>query len=425
MRVRGRGVCLLLLRRHCAGATRCTAQSAAARAAMAQHRAIAWLLLGAAFLLARGAAVGPRARSWAAPRRRPPLRPSAARESGLRPARRGRHLEGRRRPATTARAAPSRAELARPASEPFNVWPEKGAAPRAADPCSSSRLRRGRVARKPCAPAANATASATRSSGAAIARRSWAALLASALPGVRRVARAARGGAGAVRDRHAVAAERAGELRLHSASASSSARWACYVTDPRNETMVKWVNSQRNLRGLAPNDEYWEASLRGAGERHECGGRGGAPRMPERGAGKGAPRCMPPGWSGRRCGRRRRSGRAHANGCSKRGKYVRGATAAPATTASTALSAPPPTAAPPCRCRRRSARRAPARRGFRVRAASSLQRGCTPARAVVAVRPVGRGRDHPPRAPVGVPRHRRVGPTSSSSRCGCLRRCGR
>ena len=63
---------------------------------MASHRAVAWLLLGAAFLLwlAAQQSSDARAELRPAPRRRPPLRPSAYRESDYdRLARLERHLE--------------------------------------------------------------------------------------------------------------------------------------------------------------------------------------------------------------------------------------------------------------------------------------------------------------------------------------------
>ena len=104
---------------------------------MASHRAVAWLLLGAAFLLWLAAQQSDaRAELRPAPRRRPPLRPSAYRESDYdRLARLERHLEREAPPGDDGTRAPGRAELARSTGlEPFNVWPEQGAAPRAAAP---------------------------------------------------------------------------------------------------------------------------------------------------------------------------------------------------------------------------------------------------------------------------------------------------
>ena len=306
---------------------------------MASHRAVAWLLLGAAFLLWLAAQTSSDARAELrpAPRRRPPLRPSAYRESDYdRLARLERHLEREAPPGDDGTRAPSRAELARSTGlEPFNVWPEKGAAPRAAAPVQQQPppAAAAAVARKPCAPGCerhgvcNAELGrcdcAPFMGGADCSRPLFPACAASL--GLREVAPAPCVIDTLSQPNAPVSCDCLRECELIGAMGVRE----CYVTDPRNETMVKWVNSQRNLRGLAPNDEYWEASLRGAeaASVRECGGRGVyAPRMPERGAGKGAPRCMCyPGWSGRRCeaSTAQRPLRMCLNGCSKRGKCVR------------------------------------------------------------------------------------------------------
>ena len=61
----------------------------------------------------------------------------------------------------------------------------------------------------------------------------------------------------------------------------------CYVMDKANKTVAAWVQHQVHVRGLAPNFEYWDASLKLAHQSSvaQCNGHGVyAPRMPASGA---------------------------------------------------------------------------------------------------------------------------------------------
>ena len=106
-------------------------------------------------------------------------------------------------------------------------------------------------------------------------------------------------------------------------------RRECYVMDPENETTKRWVNHQIHMRGLAPNYEYWEKTLKPAEALSvaECSGHGVyAPRMPPSGAGHGRKSCMCyPGWVGSKCEVLMvLRGRTDClNGCSARGKCLR------------------------------------------------------------------------------------------------------
>lgn len=106
-------------------------------------------------------------------------------------------------------------------------------------------------------------------------------------------------------------------------------RRECYVMDPENETTKRWVNHQIHMRGLAPNYEYWEKTLKPAEAESvaECSGHGVyAPRMPPSGAGHGRKSCMCyPGWVGSKCEVLMvLRGRTDClNGCSARGKCLR------------------------------------------------------------------------------------------------------
>ena len=105
----------------------------------------------------------------------------------------------------------------------------------------------------------------------------------------------------------------------------------CYVVDPQNATVNKWVSMQRRLRGLEANTHYWQAALSGQDEVSvkECGGRGVyAPPMPNSGApsASAARSCLCyAGFSGTRCeidSTSRPLDRC-LNGCSQRGSCVR------------------------------------------------------------------------------------------------------
>jgi hypothetical protein len=105
----------------------------------------------------------------------------------------------------------------------------------------------------------------------------------------------------------------------------------CYVMDPSNRTVATWVQRQIHMRGLAPNHEYWESSLKGAHAESvkECSGHGiFAPRMPSAGApsSRAPKRCWcHAGFTGSRCesSTNFRPIQACLNGCSGRGKCVR------------------------------------------------------------------------------------------------------
>ncbi|KAL1527668.1 hypothetical protein AB1Y20_009054 [Prymnesium parvum] len=104
----------------------------------------------------------------------------------------------------------------------------------------------------------------------------------------------------------------------------------CYVIDSKDEALSQWVRTQRTLRGLEANMEYWKAALAGAEEQsvQECGGRGVyAPAMPNAGAPRSSSRrcrCYA-GFTGPRCEQSSHSRRLELciNACSNRGKCMR------------------------------------------------------------------------------------------------------
>ena len=108
-------------------------------------------------------------------------------------------------------------------------------------------------------------------------------------------------------------------------------RRECYVIDPKNDSVSKWVRTQVQIRGLAPNFEYWESSIKPAEAESvaQCSGHGVyAPRMPPSGApGRNARKqCLCyPGWVGAKCETEmtRRPTEYCLNGCSGRGTCIR------------------------------------------------------------------------------------------------------
>ena len=105
----------------------------------------------------------------------------------------------------------------------------------------------------------------------------------------------------------------------------------CYVMDKQNRTVSAWVQRQIHMRGLAPNMDFWESSLKSSHEEsvRECSGHGiYAPRMPPTGVASpnAHKRCWcHAGFSGSRCEVSTRMRPTHAclNGCSGRGTCVR------------------------------------------------------------------------------------------------------
>jgi len=112
---------------------------------------------------------------------------------------------------------------------------------------------------------------------------------------------------------------------------------ACYVMNAANESLMRWVQQQRNQRGLEANSEYFAATLAPlAGQSKErCSGHGvwaPAGGMPAKGvpAGKcekkGSCRCLCyPGYDGDACERSTAVVPRHfcLNGCSGRGECFR------------------------------------------------------------------------------------------------------
>ena len=105
----------------------------------------------------------------------------------------------------------------------------------------------------------------------------------------------------------------------------------CYLMDASNRTVTDWVQHQIHVRGLAPNRDFWQSSLKMAHAESvsRCSGRGlWAPKMPNAGPARAGSRsrcwCYA-GFTGERCEGSSSARPTHAclNSCSGRGACVR------------------------------------------------------------------------------------------------------